>query len=87
MIIVKNYKIVIISNNSLNPAHPIAVAQAKPQPKHQMRVVLPYKLTVYLYVDPNAHALCEALQEAVVYTHALHEALQDTAPITTKWLI
>ena len=29
LIIVKNYKTIIVPNNSLNPAHPIAVAQAK----------------------------------------------------------
>ena len=45
LIIVNNYKTIIVPNNSLNPAHPIAVAQAKPQPKDQMRVVLPFKLT------------------------------------------
>ena len=43
--IVYNYKIITVPNNSLNPAHPIAVAQAKPQPKDQMQVVLPFKLT------------------------------------------
>ena len=43
--IIYNYKTIIVSINSLNPAHPIAVAQAKPQPKDQMRVVLPFKLT------------------------------------------
>ena len=36
LIIVKNYKTIIIPNNSRNPAHPIAVAQAKLQPKEQM---------------------------------------------------
>ena len=45
LIIVKNYKTIIVANISLNPAHPIAVAQAKPQPKDQMRVVLPFELT------------------------------------------
>ena len=34
--IVYNYKTITVQNNSLNPAHPIAVAQAKPQPKDQM---------------------------------------------------
>ena len=43
--IVYNYKTIIVPNSSLNPAHPIAVAQAKPQPKDQMRIVLPFKLT------------------------------------------
>ena len=43
--IVNNYKAIIVLNHSLNPAHPIVVAQAKPQPKDQMRVVLPFKLT------------------------------------------
>ena len=33
LIIVNNYKTVIVSNKSLNPAHPIAIAQAKLQPK------------------------------------------------------
>ena len=36
LIIVNNYKTIIVPNNSLNPAYPIAVAQAKPQPKDQM---------------------------------------------------
>ena len=35
----------MIPNDSLNPAHPIVVAQAKTQPKDQIRVVLPFKLT------------------------------------------
>ena len=43
--LVYNYKTIAVPNNSLNPAYPIAVAQAKPQPKDQMRVVLPFKLT------------------------------------------
>ena len=93
MIIVKNYKTIIVPNNSLNPAHPIAVAQAKPQPKDQMRVVIPFKLTAICRPNANAlhealqeaeahiHALHEALQEAVAHTHALHEALQDTAQL------
>ena len=34
--IVYNYKTIAVPNNSLNPAHPIAVAQAKLQPKDQM---------------------------------------------------
>ena len=45
LIIVKNYKIIIIPNDSLNPVYPITVAQMKPQPKYQMRVVLPFKIT------------------------------------------
>ena len=44
--IVYNYKTIAVPNSSLNPAHPIAIAQAKPQPKDQMRVVLTFKLTV-----------------------------------------
>ena len=36
LMIVNNYKRVIIQNNSLNPGCPIVVAQAKPQPKDQM---------------------------------------------------
>ena len=36
LIIVKNYKTIIIPNNSLNPEYPIVVAQAKPKPKDQM---------------------------------------------------
>ena len=43
--IVYNYKTIIVLNNSLNPAHPIVVAQANLQPKDQMQVVLPFKLT------------------------------------------
>ena len=43
-IIVKNYKTIIVPNNILNAAHPIAVAKANPQPKDQMHVVLPLKL-------------------------------------------
>ena len=42
--IVKNYKIIIIPNDSLNPAHPIKVAQAKPQLKDQMQVAIPFRL-------------------------------------------
>ena len=44
LIIVYNYKTITVPNNSLNPAHPIAVEQAKPQPKDQILVVLPFKL-------------------------------------------
>ena len=36
LIIVNNYKIIIIPKDSLNPEHPIVVAQAKPQLKDQM---------------------------------------------------
>ena len=36
LIIVNNYKTIIIPNDSSDPAHPILVAQAKPQPKEQM---------------------------------------------------
>ena len=36
LITVNNYKTIIVSNNNLNPAHPIAIEQAKPQPKDQM---------------------------------------------------
>ena len=43
--IVKNYKIIIVLHDSLNPAHPIVAAQMKPQPKDQIEVVLPFKLT------------------------------------------
>ena len=42
--IVNNYKRIIIPNDSLNPAYPIVVAQAKLQPKNKMNVVLPFKL-------------------------------------------
>ena len=45
LIIVNNYKAIIVPKNSLKPVHPIAVAQAKLQPKDQIRVVLPFKLT------------------------------------------
>ena len=41
LIIVNNYKTMILPNNSSNLAHPIVVAQVKPQPKDQMQVVLP----------------------------------------------
>ena len=44
LIIVKNCKTVIVSY-SLNPVHPIAVAQVKTQPKDQMQVVQPFKLS------------------------------------------
>ena len=44
LIIVKNYTTIILPNNSPNPAHPIAVAQVKPQLKYQMWLVLPFKL-------------------------------------------
>ena len=36
LIIVNNYKSIIVPNYSLNPAHPITVVQAEPQPKDQM---------------------------------------------------
>ena len=42
--IVNNYKRITVPNYSLNPAHPIVLVQAKPQPKDQMRVVLPFRL-------------------------------------------
>ena len=45
LIIVNNYKTIIVSNKSLNPAHPIAIVQAKLQPKDRIQVVLPFKLT------------------------------------------
>ena len=45
LIIVNNYKAKFVSNHSMNPEYPIAVVQVKPQPKDQMRVVLPFKLT------------------------------------------
>ena len=51
MIIVNNYKTTIVPNNSLNPVHPIAVAQAKPQLKDLMLVALPFKLTTILLKD------------------------------------
>ena len=43
--IINYYKIMILPNDSLNPAHLIVVAQAKPQPKDQIRVVLPFRPT------------------------------------------
>ena len=43
LITVNSYKTRIVPNNNLNPAHPITVAQAKPQPKDQMWVLLPFK--------------------------------------------
>ena len=36
LITVNNYKTIIEANDSLNPAYPIVVAQAKPQLKVQM---------------------------------------------------
>ena len=45
LIIVNNYKAIIVPNHSLNPIHPIVVVQARPQPKDQMRVILPFRLT------------------------------------------
>ena len=45
LIIANNYKTIIIPNDNLNLAHPIALAQMKPEPKDQMRVVLPSSLT------------------------------------------
>ena len=45
LMIVKNYKRITIPNNSLNLAHPIVIAQLKPQPKEQMQVILPFRLT------------------------------------------
>ena len=79
LIIVNNFKTIIILNGSLNPAHPIVVAQAKPQPKDQIRVVL--LSGQLLYVGPDVHALHEALQEAVAYTYALHRVLKNTTQL------
>ena len=45
LIIVNNYKVIIILNDILSPAHPIEVAQAKARPKDQIRAILPYRLT------------------------------------------
>ena len=45
LIIVNNYKTIIKLHNSLNPEHPIVAAHVKLQPKDQMRVILPFKLT------------------------------------------
>ena len=42
--IVNNYKIIIVPNDSLNPAHLIVIAQAKPQPKDQLQVTMPFRL-------------------------------------------
>ena len=36
LIIVNNYKTIIIPNDNSNPAYPIVAAQAKPQPKDQI---------------------------------------------------
>ena len=36
LIILNNFKRIMIPSDSLNPIHPIAVVQAKPQPKDQM---------------------------------------------------
>ena len=43
--IANNYKRMIIPNDSLNPEHPIVVAQAKPQLKDLMQIVIPLGLT------------------------------------------
>ena len=45
LIIINNYKIIIVPNDCLNPAYLIVVAQAKPQPKYQIQIVLPSSLT------------------------------------------
>ena len=45
LIVVNNSKTIFIPKNSLNPAYPIVVAQAKLQLKDQMQVVLTFKLT------------------------------------------
>ena len=42
--IVNNIKRIIIPNDTLNPEYPIVVVQAKPQPKDQMRVAIPFRL-------------------------------------------
>ena len=42
LIIVNNYRRIMILNDSLNPTHPIVVAQVKVQPKDHMRIALPY---------------------------------------------
>ena len=42
--IVKNYKRIVMSNNSLNPAHTIVIAQAKLQLKDKLRVAISFRL-------------------------------------------
>ena len=36
LMIVNNYRIIIILNDTFNPANPIVIEQAKTQPKNQM---------------------------------------------------
>ena len=36
LMIINNYKIIIVTNDSLNPTHPIVVAQVKSKPNNQM---------------------------------------------------
>ena len=45
LLIVNDYKTMVMPNDSLNLAHPIVVAQAKLQPKDQIRAILPFRLT------------------------------------------
>ena len=45
LIIVNSFKAIIIVNDSLSTAHPIVIAQAKPQPKDQMGLDLPFRPT------------------------------------------
>ena len=45
IIIINNYKRIIIPNDSLKQAHPIVVAQAELQPKNQMRAAIPFGLS------------------------------------------
>ena len=42
--IVNYYKTTILPNNSLNPAHPIVIAQVKLQLNYQIQVALPFRL-------------------------------------------
>ena len=44
LMIVNNYKVTIIPNNSLSSEHPTVVAQAKIQAKGQILVAIPFRL-------------------------------------------
>ena len=82
MIIVNNFKIIIIPNGNLDPLYPIVVAQAKPQPKDQMRVAPPFEANRYMQAQ-TCMPYMRHDKEAVAYTNALHEALQEASSTHT----
>ena len=45
LMIVNNYKIITIPSDSLNQVHLVVIVPAKFQPKDQMQVALPFRLT------------------------------------------